>query len=586
MDNQEKVKDQKCFVGTLARLKESSKEAVASAYVNDAYTMYMHVDRPVQDKFVSVLKKTYNTNRAELILLSGSVGDGKSHILSYCNAKYPDMMNKFYIHNDSTASLYVKKPAFYTLVDLMEDFSDEKIDTSEKKVILAINLGTLSNFLEADKENRFSRLRAYVEHMGLLGEKVEEQEQDEHFHSVNFADYHLYEVTSEGIQSNYISEIMKKITQKDNKNEFYTEYCGKCKNCVSFDRCPIRINYEMLSDDQIQKGIIKTLIENIVKNKLIVSTRSLLNMIYEILVNESVFDRGSLEPRKEPQKLNSKEYCESLLPNMLFERKNSSEILQTMSVVDPMRIRNEKIDDYIVFYENTDDVRRIFRNDLEEYYPLLDRLEQLDFTEPSAHEVKEIVLRLFIRLCWLTDRKKEWLSDDADFIEYMSAVYAWNTGNVKNLKNIYGIVEKGVLAWNGYAEKDEMQLNAGSQKSKFHLIQKIKIKPLANNLPKVNEKVLYSFKDELQLKFKGDSSIAELDVDYALFSLLRRVINGYVPCMNDKRVNVKCEKFINKISRGGSKMEQLYIRDLSQKEPKEYVIEFDENYGYSFEVMN
>lgn len=40
-------------------IKESSKDAVVSSDSNlmDSYTMYMHVDRPVQDEFVSILKK-------------------------------------------------------------------------------------------------------------------------------------------------------------------------------------------------------------------------------------------------------------------------------------------------------------------------------------------------------------------------------------------------------------------------------------------------------------------------------------------------------------------------------------------------
>lgn len=51
--------NQICFVSTLGRLREFSKNAVVSAdsTIEDPYTMYMHVDRPVQDKFESILKK-------------------------------------------------------------------------------------------------------------------------------------------------------------------------------------------------------------------------------------------------------------------------------------------------------------------------------------------------------------------------------------------------------------------------------------------------------------------------------------------------------------------------------------------------
>lgn len=33
-------------------------------------------------------------------------------------------------------------------------------------------------------------------------------------------------------------------------------------------------------------------------------------------------------------------------------------------------------------------------------------------------------------------------------------------------------------------------------------------------------------------------------------------------------------------------MEKIYIRDLSQKNIKEYKLSYDEDYGYSFEVMD
>lgn len=224
MEVQNVSNNQKCFVSMLSRLRESSKEAVVSsdADFNDPYTMYMHVDRPVQDRFVSILNETYDSKQSELILICGSVGDGKSHMLSYCKSMYPDKMDKFYVHNDSTASLYVDKPASYTLKQVLEDFSDDRIEKSNGKVILAINLGTLSNFLEADENNKFGKLKSYVENSGILNEKIDDKGEN-HFHCVNFADYHLYELTSNGVVSSYIQGILNKITDKNKINPFYND---------------------------------------------------------------------------------------------------------------------------------------------------------------------------------------------------------------------------------------------------------------------------------------------------------------------------------------------------------------------------
>ena len=57
MDEQLYNENNKCFVSTLTRLRESSKDAVISADANyvDEYTMYMHVDRPVQERFEAIL---------------------------------------------------------------------------------------------------------------------------------------------------------------------------------------------------------------------------------------------------------------------------------------------------------------------------------------------------------------------------------------------------------------------------------------------------------------------------------------------------------------------------------------------------
>lgn len=580
--------NQKCFVSTLARLRESSKDAVisADAHTLDPYTKYMHIERPVQEKFVSILEKTYDTDHAELILLCGSVGDGKSHMLSYCKSEYPDMMGRFYVHNDSTASFYIDKPASYTLMSIMEDFADDRIEQSKKKVILAINLGTLSNFLDSDTENRFTKLREYISESGILDEKVGKDIQSEYFHCVNFADYHLYELKKDGTDSKYIRGILEKITNPCTDNDFYNAYCLECQNCTSKSICSVKANYELLQNKEIQQGVIESIVESIIKNKLIVSTRTLLNMIYEIIVDERVWNRGSLEPRKEPTRMTSIAYCESLLPNVLFSKKNSSEILDSMSLVDPMRIRNENVDDFTVFYENTNEVVEVFKSDLQEYSSLIERFAAEDFSDRTLHAVREEILKLYLRICWLTKRRTDLLPLDEDYQEYVEALYAWNIGDCHGLNKVYKVVENGVLSWNGQAEKDEMQLCINGKKMDYHLVQKIQIKRIADNLGNQSQEELSTFKDELRLKYRYSmNQEAELDVDFALFSLLKRVIQGYVPSISDKRVNVKCVEFINRISQGGSKMEQLLIRDLAQKEAKEYRVTYEDGFGYSFEVI-
>ncbi len=581
------ISSQDCFIRTLSKLRVSSKEAVASADFSSPDAMYMHIERPVQEKFVSILKKTHSLNHAVLVLLCGSVGDGKSHLLSYCNSEYSEFMGAFKVHNDSTASLYVDKPSSFTLEKLMEGFKDENLEQCTDKLILAINHGILGVFLDSDTKNEYSKLKEYVQKSGLLDAGNTDTVNDEFFYSVNFADYHLYELTPNGVKSDYISGILNKITAHDEQNNpFYRDYCSCCANCESRDVCPVKANYELLSDTKIQKGIVNVLIESFIKNKLVISTRSLLNFIYEIIVNEKHFGRGNINPRKIPLNIDSKEYLESLLPNMLFGRKDNSDILETISDIDPLRIRNEKVDDLFVLYANTNSVFSMFSSHLNPYLGLLHKIENTDFNEPSTQKIKELSLFLFVRLCWLTETLTDCFYYNEDYLEFVSALYLWNTGKGKELKKIYEIVEKGVLSWNGYVESNkEMQLPIANQKSPYHLIQSITIKQTIDNLPPAQEGNLSVFKDVLKLKYKvNNNSAYELDVDYSLYKLLHKVANGYIPSSSDKRVNVKCVDFINSIISGGNKSEELVVRDISQQTKIEYKLSYDESFGYSFEV--
>ena len=65
----------------------------------------MHVNRDAQNELQGIILEANKDEKAQLILVCGSVGDGKSHIISYFKNKYPDVMGSFTLHNDATESL-------------------------------------------------------------------------------------------------------------------------------------------------------------------------------------------------------------------------------------------------------------------------------------------------------------------------------------------------------------------------------------------------------------------------------------------------------------------------------------------------
>ena len=154
------------FIQTLSQLKESSKHAIidGEVYALNKLKEYLHVQREVELRLSNIIEAAQVVNKAQLILVCGNVGDGKSHVLSYLNKK---ITNQFKIHNDATESFNPDESFTDTLDDLLEGFRDENLGESTDKIILAINLGTLNNFIDTKGEN-YQTLKTFVSDKGCL----------------------------------------------------------------------------------------------------------------------------------------------------------------------------------------------------------------------------------------------------------------------------------------------------------------------------------------------------------------------------------------------------------------------------------
>ena len=272
--------DKKCLVEELSRLKESSKEAVENLSEFTPFKKYMHIERDAQKELEELIIKANDSEKAQLILVCGSVGDGKSHIISYFKNRYPDVIKNFTLHNDATESLEPTKTSMDTLNDVLDEFCDEKISTSKKKIILAINLGTLNKFIDSQYGERFTKLKGFVQDKKILETNIEDNTFNENnsFQFVNFSDYHLFTLKDGRVHSEYVKSLVRKVTQSSEvdfseRNRFYISYKKNCGECVNKDCCPIKFNYELLGKESVQDSIIDLLVQSIIKNKTIISTR-------------------------------------------------------------------------------------------------------------------------------------------------------------------------------------------------------------------------------------------------------------------------------------------------------------------------
>ena len=183
------------FIIELNRLRKSSSESIDSTNKFDEFKEYIHVERTAERDLKAILKKVNATGKKTLFMLCGSAGDGKSHLMSYLKNSEPEkLIENYQVYNDATeVSSQCKKPN-ETLNELYDRFSDEKCDESGQNLILAINLGVLSNFVESEyAKTRFNRLKTYVEKCNILTSMVNDNDYDASspFQHISFADYNL-----------------------------------------------------------------------------------------------------------------------------------------------------------------------------------------------------------------------------------------------------------------------------------------------------------------------------------------------------------------------------------------------------------
>ena len=339
------------LVNELQKLRESSKHAVAqgTSYSLDEFREYLHIEREVEKKLRDQIKHCAAQSEAQLLMVCGNVGDGKSHILSFLNKELSTEMDQFMIHNDATESHNPNDSSNDTLHKVLEGFRDGNIKNSSDKIILAINLGTLSKFLE-EHSSDYTHLLEYVSEKKILDTDVIH---DDHFnkkssfHHVNFTDYHMYSLTNEGPTSLIISTILNRLVANDEKNVVYKAY-GELKKLNWSANCPIRYNYEFLFKEENREAIMNLIIQAIVKNKEIISLRSLLNFFFDLIVSVGLSWENLALYEAQLQKCKEAEYLSFLIPNYLFEHPELSGLFDKLSKLDPCAHRYQELDSNLI----------------------------------------------------------------------------------------------------------------------------------------------------------------------------------------------------------------------------------------------
>ncbi|WP_323368662.1 DNA phosphorothioation-dependent restriction protein DptF [Staphylococcus schleiferi] len=186
------------------------------------FNNYMHVKRPIQNKLEKALMNLKYKEKG-IILLVGSVGDGKSHLLSYFNKKEPNLLQDVKIYNDATESNNPYKTAVETLASELENYHKE----ITKKLVIAINIGMLHNLkeflireqVEMDVINTIKNSDIF----STDGMK-EDLYEDNEITIVSFINEKTNEISEGEIKNRFISDIFRKIFGETNQNPFYRAF--------------------------------------------------------------------------------------------------------------------------------------------------------------------------------------------------------------------------------------------------------------------------------------------------------------------------------------------------------------------------
>lgn len=222
------------FINELNRLRKSSSDSIDNVEKFDQFKSYMHVVRKMEEDLKGLLRKVNASGKKTLVLLCGSAGDGKSHLLSYLkNLDEEHLIDDYFVYNDATESSAPSKTAIETLNEFLSDYRDENLASLGQNVILAINLGVLSNFIDSKYADHFCTLRKYIENSDILTSRVNNNEYDceSNFQHISFSDYNLYSLSAEGIHADYIEKLLEKVFIADEENLFYKTYSKECLNC-------------------------------------------------------------------------------------------------------------------------------------------------------------------------------------------------------------------------------------------------------------------------------------------------------------------------------------------------------------------
>lgn len=521
-----------------SQLKEAflhlSQHSVDSVQNGKAFTNwdeYMHVDRPIESKLMKKMDEIDNAGGG-IVLLVGSAGNGKSHLISRIKQMSDWSDGSFY--NDATASSSPKKTAIDTLKEALVDYKDENLYKTNKKLVLAINLGKLNALID-DEEFK----KDYKE---IVSSTLPIFDDDDTTPPINtdrvkvimFTDEQVFEFFADSssdipVASDFLSNIMEKVVAETIDNPFYAAYTADIASGVS-PKDPIILNYELLRIPDVRNTIVQTIIEAIVRYKLIITPREFLDFLYSIIVY----------PHYDEYK-EKKDFFEALLPSLLYCGSENM-IQKAISKLDPLKQSSTEHDKQlsVLFTSYSIPPTYLTKQQTSELpAELLKRTNE--FYANNGRDIErttKFVFRLKHLISYHTESEV--------YKSYLALLKGIFNKDVHKMKEIYDVVAKAIPRHYGsYYEKSNM-VPLNIQGGRYRLFGSLQLKP---EPVKSYHSELY--KNEFLMRFdmswKFPNKPVSLRMDFQLYSYLNELNRGKLALSYENEKDLTFSRFVRRL---------------------------------------
>lgn len=529
----------------LSLLSHGAAGAVQNGKGLDKVALYLNTPRSIEQALNDQLEEI-NMLGGGLVLLIGNAGDGKSHLIS--RIKSSDKFSSFETYNDATSSCSPDLTAVDTLKLALRDFSDVSVDSTQRKLLLAINLGKLNAFVEDEEvKQQYSYLTILANDVFL--NQSSDIVKHHHIRYVSFGNQQVFELLPDQeleypVRSSFLETLLWKIVAPEAENPFYQAYQESLKEGSAFD--PVIINYELLQLASVRKTIVNLIIEAIVRYKLIVTPRDFLDFVYSIIVfagNE--------------QYIEVKHFFDALLPTRIFSGGNNK-IQKALASLDPIKYGSVDHDkelailytsrsvpnDYIVFEETNEAVSKI--------------ISRVNFFYSDNGQHSDKITKLLFRLNHL----QHYHSESKTYQSFIKLISDFNSTKKHSsvINELDSLVLKCIPRHFGSYFEEENLVPLDIQGSRYRLYSTITMDiqdtPFDFDTCKPSE---FYLSINLSWEIEGKEHTCFLKFDYVLFEYLCSLAEGKLSISFESERNLEFSRFVRELIDYSNAKRQIVI---------------------------